>query len=61
MTIQVTEWHLEAILEGLEDSLKVATNAKTINEKGYAYACGYLESTMSNAIFELKQLLRNAK
>ena len=61
MKITVTDWHVETILEGLEDALKVATSPETLNEHGYAYAAGYYEATVSNAIFELKQLLKNAQ
>lgn len=61
MKITVTDWHVETIMEGLEDALKVAKNPDVLNEHGYAYAAGYLEATVSNAIFELKQLLKNAQ
>jgi len=49
--------HLESILKNLETSLQTAKDAKTINEHGYPYSYGYLEATVSNAIFELKALL----
>jgi hypothetical protein len=49
--------HLESILKHLETSLQTAKDAKTINEHGYPYSYGYLEATVSNAIFELKALL----
>lgn len=49
--------HLESILKNLETSLQTAKDAKTINEFGYPYSYGYLEATVSNAIFELKSLL----
>jgi hypothetical protein len=50
-------YHLESILKNLETSLQTAKDAKTINEHGYPYSYGYLEATVSNAIFELKALL----
>lgn len=50
-------YHLESILKNLEASLQTAKDAKTINEHGYPYSYGYLEATVSNAIFELKALL----
>jgi len=56
-TTKVTNWHLETIIENLETSLQTAKDAKTINEHGYPYSYGYLEATVSNAIFELKALL----
>lgn len=55
-----TAMHLEAILEGLEDALQVTKASKTQNEHGYSYCYGYLEATMSNAIFELKNLLKDS-
>ena len=55
-----TTMHLEAILEGLEDALKVTKASKTQNEHGYPYCYGYLEATMSNAIFELKNVLKDS-
>jgi hypothetical protein len=57
-TINVTTWHLETILEGLQDSLKVAQDPKIVNEHGYPYCYGYLDASVSNAIFELKALLK---
>lgn len=56
-TLNVTAWHLQAILEGLEDSLNVTRDPKTINEHGHPYCHGYLEATVSNVVFELKALL----
>lgn len=56
-TTTVTTWHIETIMEGLEDALKVTKDAKTVNEHGYPYCYGYLEATVSNAIFELKALM----
>lgn len=44
-------------MEGLENSRKVANDAKIINEHGYPYSYGYLEAAVSNAIFELKALM----
>ena len=55
-----TALHLEAILEGLEDALQVTKASETQNEHGYPYCYGYLESTVSNAIFELKNVLKNS-
>jgi hypothetical protein len=52
-----TTWHLERILEGLQNALKVTKNPNLQNEKGYPYCYGYLEATVSNAIFELKDIL----
>jgi hypothetical protein len=54
---KVTTWHLESILEGLEDAMKVTKNPAIQNEHGYPYCYGYLEATVSNAIFELKALI----
>jgi hypothetical protein len=54
---KVTPWHLESILESLESALKVTKAPETQNEHGYPYCYGYLEATVSNAIFELKALL----
>jgi hypothetical protein len=56
-TTKVTTWHLESIMEGLENSRKTANDAKIINEFGYPYSYGYLEAAVSNAIFELKALM----
>ena len=44
-------------MESLENSRKVANDAKIINEFGYPYSYGYLEAAVSNAIFELKALM----
>ena len=44
-------------MEGLENSRKVASDAKIVNEFGYPYSYGYLEAAVSNAIFELKALM----
>jgi hypothetical protein len=57
MKTTITNWHLESIMEGLENSRKVASDAKTVNEFGYPYSYGYLEAAVSNAIFELKALM----
>lgn len=56
-TTNVTTWHLESILEGLEDALKVTKNPETQNEHGYPYCYGYLEATVNNAIYELKAMI----
>ena len=56
-TTTVTTWHLESILEGLEDALKVTQNPATQNEHGYPYCYGYLEASVSNAIYELKAMI----
>jgi hypothetical protein len=56
-TTNVTTWHLESILEGLENALKVTKAPETQNEHGYPYCYGYLEATVSNAIFELKDII----
>jgi hypothetical protein len=53
----ITTWHLESILEGLEDAAKVTKDPKIQNEHGYPYCYGYLEATVSIAIFELKAIL----
>jgi hypothetical protein len=58
-TTKVTTWHLETILEGLEDALKVTKNPAIQNEHGYPYCYGYLEATVSNAIYELKAIINN--
>lgn len=58
-TTNVTTWHLESILEGLESALKETRNPNTQNEYGYPYCYGYLEATVSNAIFELKKIIEN--
>lgn len=58
-TTTVTTWHLETILEGLEDALKVTKDPKIINEFGHPYCHGYLEATVSNTIFELKAIINN--
>lgn len=60
-TTTVTTWHLETILEGLEDAYKHVKNPEVLNEHGYAYCHGYLEATVSNAIYELKKVLENAQ
>jgi hypothetical protein len=52
-----TTWHLERILENLQKSLQVTKNPEIQNEHGYPYCYGYLEATVSNAIFELKDIL----
>lgn len=57
MTPHVTTWHLESILDGLEDALKVTKNPEIQNEHGYPYCYGYLEATVSNAIYSLQQLI----
>jgi hypothetical protein len=57
MKTTVTNWHLESIMESLENSRKAANDAKIINEFGYPYSYGYLEAAVSNAIFELKALM----
>lgn len=58
-TTKVNTWHLQSLLEGLEDALQVTNESKTQNEHGYPYCYGYLEATVSNAIFELEALLKN--
>jgi hypothetical protein len=60
-TFNVTAWHLKTILESLEDGLKTAKNPEVLNEHGYPYCCGYLEATVSNAVFELKELLNRSE
>lgn len=57
MSTTITTWHLEAILEGLEDALQKTKDPNTQNEHGYPYCYGYLEATVSNAIFELKTIV----
>jgi len=52
-----TTWHLERILENLQKSLQVTKNPEIQNEHGYPYCYGYLEATVSNAIFELKDII----
>jgi hypothetical protein len=59
-TVTYTTWQIETILESLEDSLKVTEDAKIVNEHGYPYCYGYLSATVSNVIFELKELLSRA-
>jgi hypothetical protein len=56
-TTNVTTWHLQAILEGLEDALKVTKDPAVLNEHGYPYSYGYLEATVSNTIYELQALI----
>jgi hypothetical protein len=52
-----TTWHLERVLENLQKSLQVTKNPEIQNEHGYPYCYGYLEATVSNAIFELKDII----
>jgi hypothetical protein len=53
----ITTWHLESILEGLENAMKVTKDPNIQNEHGYPYCYGYLAATVSNTIFELKAIL----
>jgi hypothetical protein len=56
-TTNVTTWHLQAILEGLEDALKVTRDAEVLNEHGHPYCHGYLDACVSNVVYELKALI----
>jgi len=58
-TSDLTTRHLNGILENLQKSLQVTKNPNIQNEHGYPYCYGYLEATVSNAIFELKAILDN--
>lgn len=57
--MDITTRQLESILKGLESALAVTKNADTQNDRGYPYCYGYLEATVSNAIFELKTIVNN--
>jgi hypothetical protein len=58
-TSEITTRQLESLLSGLEKSLSVTKDPETQNEKGYPYCYGYLEASVSNAIYELKAILKN--
>ncbi len=58
-TTKVSTRQLESLLDGLQKSLIVTKNPKLQNEQGYPYCYGYLEATVTNAIFELKSILEN--
>jgi hypothetical protein len=56
MKTTVSTWHLDTIQENLQDALKVVLDAKTQNEHGYPYCFGYLQASVSNAIYEINRL-----
>jgi hypothetical protein len=58
-TNEITNYHIKNILSGLEKALSVTKDSETQNEQGYPYCYGYLEASVSNAIFELKAVLDN--
>lgn len=53
-----TNEQLKTIIETMENSLKYVRESSVVNEFGYAYCSGYLEGTLSNVIYELKQLTK---
>jgi hypothetical protein len=57
MSTNITTRQLESILDGLQSALKTTKNPAIQNEHGYPYCYGYLEATVSNAIYELKAIL----